>query len=86
MQRRNPEPPCLRSVWTTGGAQGREIAMDRDRSEGAAKTMMGRIKGFFGRMTGDSKLQAEGKMDHAEGRAQNTIGGIKDSLREGDKR
>lgn len=60
--------------------------MDRDRTEGSAKTMIGRIKGFFGRMTGDSKLQAEGKMDQVEGRVQNTFGGIKDSLREGDKR
>ena len=33
--------------------------MDRDRQEGAAKTMMGRLKDFFGRMTGDTKLQAE---------------------------
>ena len=53
--------------------------MDRDRQEGSAKTMMGRLKGFFGRMTGDSKLQAEGKI-------QNTIGGIKDSLREDSQR
>ena len=60
--------------------------MDRDRIEGAAKTTMGRIKGFFGRITGDSKMQAESKMDQAEGRAQNTFGGVKDSLREDDKR
>ena len=60
--------------------------MDRDRQEGSAKTMMGRLKDFFGRMTGDSKLQAEGKMDQVEGKIQNTIGGIKDSLREDGQR
>jgi uncharacterized protein YjbJ (UPF0337 family) len=60
--------------------------MDRDRTEGAAKTVMGRIKDFFGRMTGDTKMQAEGKMDQAEGRIQNTVGGIKDSLRKDQRR
>ena len=56
--------------------------MDRDRTEGSAKTMMGRIKDFFGRMTGDSKMQAEGKMDKAEGKAQNAVGGVKDAARD----
>ncbi len=37
-------------------------------------------------MTGDTKLQTEGKMDQAEGKVQNTLGGIKDSLREDPKR
>ena len=60
--------------------------MDRDRTEGSAKTVIGRIKDFFGRMTGDTKMQAEGKMDQAEGRIQNTVGGIKDSLREDQRR
>jgi uncharacterized protein YjbJ (UPF0337 family) len=63
-----------------------ETVMDHDRSEGSAKTMLGRLKGFFGRITGDTKLQTEGKMDQAEGKIQNTFGGVKDSLREGDKR
>lgn len=49
--------------------------MDRDRIEGGAKTLGGRVKEFFGRMFGDSKLEAEGKMDQAEGRIQNTVGG-----------
>jgi uncharacterized protein YjbJ (UPF0337 family) len=34
-------------------------------------------------MVGDSKLEAEGKADKAVGKVQNTIGGIKDSLRKG---
>jgi uncharacterized protein YjbJ (UPF0337 family) len=60
--------------------------MDRDRIEGGAKTLGGRVKEFFGRMFGDTKLRAEGKMDQTEGRVQNTVGGLKDSLRDEDKR
>ena len=33
-------------------------------------------------MTGDSKMQSEGKADQAEGKIQNTIGGIKDSIKD----
>lgn len=57
--------------------------MDRDRTEGAAKTWMGRIKEWFGSKLGDGKLQAEGKADQVEGRIQNTVGGVKDTLRDG---
>jgi uncharacterized protein YjbJ (UPF0337 family) len=56
--------------------------MDQDRIEGGAKTFTGRVKAFIGRFFGDSKLQAEGKMDQAEGRIQNTVGGLKDTLRD----
>lgn len=55
--------------------------MDRDRSEGSMKTIKGRVKEGLGKALGDSKLETEGKMDKAEGRVQNTIGGMKDSLR-----
>jgi uncharacterized protein YjbJ (UPF0337 family) len=58
--------------------------MDHDRIEGSSKTLMGRLKSFFGSMIGDSKMQAEGKMDQAEGKIQNAVGGMKDSLREAD--
>jgi uncharacterized protein YjbJ (UPF0337 family) len=60
--------------------------MDQDRIEGSAKTLGGRMKEFFGRMFGDSKLRAEGKVDQAEVRIQNTVGGLKDSLRDEDRR
>ena len=58
--------------------------MDRDRVEGAAKSIGGRIKNFVGRLLGDEKLKAEGRMDRTEGKIQNTVGGVKDTLR-GDK-
>jgi uncharacterized protein YjbJ (UPF0337 family) len=56
--------------------------MDHDRIEGGTKTLAGRVKESFGRMLGDGKLRADGMRDQVEGRLQNTIGGIKDHLRE----
>lgn len=55
---------------------------DHDRIEGAAKNIGGKIKEGVGKMTGDTKLQAEGKADQMEGKVQNAFGGAKDSLRD----
>jgi uncharacterized protein YjbJ (UPF0337 family) len=44
------------------------------------------VKEFFGRMFGDTKLRTEGRMDQAEGKIQNTVGGHKDSLRDDGRR
>jgi uncharacterized protein YjbJ (UPF0337 family) len=55
--------------------------MDQDRIEGSARTMMGRIKSFFGSLMGDSKMKTEGKLDQTAGRMQNTAGGVKDAMR-----
>jgi uncharacterized protein YjbJ (UPF0337 family) len=56
--------------------------MDKDRIEGAAKQAKGTIKDIAGKVTGDAKLQAEGKAEKAEGKAQNAVGGLKDKVRE----
>lgn len=56
---------------------------DHDRVEGAAKNFGGKVKEAAGKMTGDEKMKAEGKADQLEGKVQNTIGGIKDSLKDG---
>jgi uncharacterized protein YjbJ (UPF0337 family) len=56
--------------------------MDKDRIEGSARKMKGDVKSAAGKITGDSKLEAEGKADKAAGKIQNTVGGIKDTLRE----
>ncbi|ANC53908.1 CsbD-like protein [Brevundimonas sp. GW460-12-10-14-LB2] len=53
---------------------------DHDRIEGAAKNIGGKIKEGVGKVTGDTKMQAEGKADQVEGKVQNTVGGVKDSL------
>ncbi|WP_119681455.1 CsbD family protein [Indioceanicola profundi] len=55
--------------------------MDKDRSEGSTKKMKGDVKEAAGKVTGDSKLQSEGKTDRAEGKVQNAVGGIKDALK-----
>jgi uncharacterized protein YjbJ (UPF0337 family) len=59
---------------------------DHDRIEGSAKQMGGSIKEGIGKLTGDEKLKAEGRADKVEGKVQNTVGGVKDAIRDGDKR
>ncbi len=56
--------------------------MDKDRIEGAAKQAKGAVKDTAGKVTGDTKLQAEGKADKAEGKVQNTVGSAKDAARD----
>jgi uncharacterized protein YjbJ (UPF0337 family) len=54
--------------------------MNDDRVEGSMKKMKGDLKEGVGKLTGDSKLQAEGKGDKVGGKIQNAVGGIKDAL------
>jgi len=58
---------------------------DHDRVEGAAKNIGGNIKEAAGKVTGDEKLKAEGRAEQVEGKIQNAVGGLKDTLRD-DKR
>ena len=58
---------------------------DHDRVEGAAKNLGGNIKEAAGKLTGDEKLKAEGRAEQVEGKVQNAVGGLKDTLRD-DKR
>jgi len=55
---------------------------DHDRVEGAAKNMGGEIKEAAGKITGDEKLKADGRADQVEGKIQNAMGGLKDTLRD----
>lgn len=59
---------------------------DQDRIEGAAKNIGGKIKEGVGKITGDEKLKAEGRADQLEGKVQNTVGGVKDALRDADRK
>ncbi|MCP5410583.1 MAG: CsbD family protein [Alphaproteobacteria bacterium] len=56
--------------------------MDKDRIDGSANQAKGAIKEAAGKMTGDAKLEAEGKADKAAGKVQNAVGGLKDAVRE----
>ena len=55
--------------------------MDKDRVQGSVKQAKGAIKEAAGKITGDTKLQADGKADKTGGKIQNAIGGVKDALR-----
>jgi uncharacterized protein YjbJ (UPF0337 family) len=55
--------------------------MDKDRVKGSAQQAKGAVKEAAGKVTGDAKLQAEGKADKTAGKIRNAIGGLKDTLR-----
>ena len=55
--------------------------MDKDRIKGAAQQAKGSVKEVAGKVTGDAKLEAEGKGDKLKGKIQNAVGGVKDALR-----
>jgi uncharacterized protein YjbJ (UPF0337 family) len=55
--------------------------MDKDRIKGSAEQAKGAVKEVAGKVTGDRKLEAEGKTDKVAGKVQNAIGGLKDTLR-----
>ena len=56
--------------------------MDENRLDGAARALAGHAKDAVGGLTGDAKLQAEGKADQAVGQAQDAAGKMADTIRE----
>ena len=54
--------------------------MDKDRVVGSAKQVKGAVKQVVGKAVGDAKLQSEGKADKIEGKVQNAVGGLKDTV------
>jgi uncharacterized protein YjbJ (UPF0337 family) len=55
--------------------------MDKDRIKGSAQQAKGAVKTAVGKITGDVKLETEGKADRAAGKIKNAVGGLKDVLR-----
>lgn len=55
--------------------------MDKDRIIGSVKQVEGSIKEAVGKAIGDAKLQVDGKVEKAEGKAQNLVGTLKDTLK-----
>ncbi len=55
--------------------------MDKDRIKGSAQQVKGAVKEVVGKVTGDVKLESEGKGDKVAGKIQNAVGGLKDTLR-----
>ncbi len=56
--------------------------MDEDRVKGSAKNIGGKIKEGVGEAVGDEKMKREGQVDQVKGKVQNTVGGVKDEVRE----
>ena len=56
--------------------------MDKERVKGTGKQVSGSIKEAVGKITGDTKIEAEGAAQKTTGKAQNAIGGAKDKVRD----
>lgn len=56
--------------------------MHKDEAKGAGKQAMGHLKDAAGGLTGNERLQAEGKADKAEGKIQQKVGEVKDAARD----
>jgi len=59
--------------------------MDNDRIGGAVKQAKGAIKEAFCKITGDVKIEVEGKAEKLGGKLQNAAGGARDAAREADR-
>lgn len=55
--------------------------MHKDQIQGAGKQMKGAVKDAAGKLTGDVRLQAEGKLDKAAGQVQSAVGKAKGDAR-----
>jgi uncharacterized protein YjbJ (UPF0337 family) len=56
--------------------------MDKDRVEGSLHQAKGKVKEVAGKVTGDAKLEGEGKAEKTAGKVQNAVGGIKDTVKD----
>lgn len=56
--------------------------MDSDRVKGTGKQVSGSLKEAVGKVTGDTKTEAEGAAEKTAGKVQNSIGGAKDTVRD----
>ena len=59
--------------------------MDKNRVAGSSRKAKGSIKEAIGKVTGDSKTQANGAAEQVAGSAQNAAGGVKDTVRRATK-
>jgi uncharacterized protein YjbJ (UPF0337 family) len=59
----------------------KELKMDKEHVKGAGQKAKGAVKDATGALTGDKKLQTEGKADKVEGVTRQSAGDIKDAGR-----
>jgi len=55
--------------------------MDKDRIQGSVEQAKGKMKEVAGKVTGDAKLESEGKTEQVAGKIQNVVGGLKDVVK-----
>ena len=55
--------------------------MNRDKREGSAKDLGGKIKETAGDLTGNEKMKREGQADQVEGKVQKGFGDAKEELK-----
>lgn len=60
--------------------------MHKDQVDGVGKQIKGAVKDAVGGLTGNGKLQAEGKADKVVGKVQQKVGDAKDAARDALKR
>ena len=56
--------------------------MDKEHVKGTADKVKGAVKDKVGSMTGNERMQAEGKIDKAKGAARHAVGDVKDKVKE----
>ena len=54
--------------------------MNKNRSEGASKEVLGRAKQTLGKAFGDKSLETKGAVEKAAGSAQKAVGKVQDRL------
>jgi uncharacterized protein YjbJ (UPF0337 family) len=59
--------------------------MDKEHVKSAADKASGAVKEAAGKVTGNEKLQAEGKFDKAKGETREVIGDVKDAAKKADR-
>jgi uncharacterized protein YjbJ (UPF0337 family) len=53
--------------------------------EGAVSTVKGTVNEGVGKLTGDRKREAKGKIQKVQGRAQDGLGDVQDTVRKADR-
>lgn len=56
--------------------------VDENRVSGVARDAFGRVQEAAGNLTGDSRMQARGMYNQAQGSAENMLGQLGDCIRE----
>jgi uncharacterized protein YjbJ (UPF0337 family) len=56
--------------------------VDENEVEGTVRDLGGKVQDAVGGLTGDAKIQAEGKLNQAYGKAQKTFGAAAEEIRD----